>query len=341
MDERSKKNYLAYFEGERGAERKPTGFVRRDDASHKYEENVEEYYEWWYFDAGFTNGYHLVITYHYRNMFLNPMIPSLQFFVYRPDGTRVDRYEICDAKSISANPNWCDVRMNKSYVRDTGDHYRVVMDINGNGFDLVFRNTVSPWKPGTGFNYKDEESGMVAGWVVPMPAADVEGELYVKGETIPVKGFGYHDHNWGNYHVYKTYRGWYWGRIHNERYTIDWGWVLPREEDAPTGAPLLIARDGKIELSTDRMEIDFHDMVKDESLGQEYPNRLVCSTDTLGVTMKLDIRTHRVVEQMTLPKRAEWDMYYYRFLADYTLDLVIDGEEDRVTGEMLHEYVIL
>jgi hypothetical protein len=187
MDDREKRNYLAYFNGERGAERKPDGYRRRDDASHIYH-NEKNYYEWWYLDASFDNGYHIVITYHYRNFFLPGMIPSLQFFVYKPDGKRIDRYALCKPEEISADPNYCDVRMGKSWVRDGGDHYRAVMDINGDGFDLVFRNTVPPWKPGSGYNFKNEETGMVAGWVVPIPSGSVEGVLKLKGETILVKG---------------------------------------------------------------------------------------------------------------------------------------------------------
>jgi hypothetical protein len=44
---------------------------------------------------------------------------------------------------------------------------------------------------------------------------------------------------------------------------------------------------------------------------------------------------------MLLPKSVEWDQYYFRFLADYTLDIRIDGAEDREKGELLHEYMVL
>ena len=71
MQQRAKKSYLAYFNGQRGAERSPSGYQKRDDGSHIYH-NEENYYEWWYFDASFDNGYHLVATFHYRNMFLRP-----------------------------------------------------------------------------------------------------------------------------------------------------------------------------------------------------------------------------------------------------------------------------
>jgi predicted secreted hydrolase len=338
--EKEKRNYLAYFEGTRGAVRNPSNYQRRDDASHIYH-NDKNYSEWWYFDASFTNGYHIVVTYHYRNFFLPGMPPSLQFFVYRPDGSRVDRYELCKAEEVSADPNYCDVRMGKSWVRDFGDHYRLVMDIRGDGYDLIFKNTVPPWKPGTGYNYKNEENGKAAGWVVPVPAGRVEGSLHIKGETIPVEGYGYHDHNWGNFHTSETFRGWHWGRVHTDRYAIDWGWVLPRDRRMPVVSPLLLARPGEITLSTDELDVLLDDFVVDEKLGQRYPRKVGVHTDTQGVTMDLRITTKRMMEQMKLPKVTEWDQYYLRFLADFSLDVRIDGVKDAAAGEMLHEYVIM
>ncbi len=44
------------------------------------------YYEWWYVDCSFDNGYHMVLTFHYRNHFMNPIIPTTQLMIYHPDG---------------------------------------------------------------------------------------------------------------------------------------------------------------------------------------------------------------------------------------------------------------
>lgn len=340
MEEREKKCYLASWDGQEGAERNPTGYMRRDDGSHIFH-NTEHYYEWWYFDTSFDNGYHMVITFHYRNVFLKPIIPSLQFFIYKPDGTRVDRYAICDPAKISAHPDYCDVRMDESWVKDKGDQYELYIHIKDSGAHLTFKNIVPPWKCGNGFNYKDEESGIVAGWVVPVPNARVEGEITVKGETMAVSGSGYHDHNWGNYHFYNIYRRWYWGRIHSEKFSIDYATVLPRDEEAPLFNPLLLARENEIVLSANCLGVDLRDIEKDEKLGQEYARTLLLGIDALGVKLDLQINVQRLIESMQLPQVADWNHYYYRFIADYEMDVVIDGAAERVTGELLQELMIL
>ena len=106
-------------------------------------------------------------------------------------------------------------------------------------------------------------------------------------------------------------------------------------------APLLIARGGEIVLSTNIMRTQLGNMIRDPGIGREYAQSLVITTDNLGVQMKLAIDTTRVVETMQLPKAADWDQFYFRFLGDYRMDIEIDGKKDTVRGEMLHEYMIL
>jgi hypothetical protein len=109
----------------------------------------------------------------------------------------------------------------------------------------------------------------------------------------------------------------------------------------PHVTPLFLARDGEILLSSDMLDCVFDDYIVDEKLGQRYARKLTAMADALGVKMKLSLQTKRVVEQMVLPKTTEWDQYYLRFLADYTLYVSADGKEETVSGEMLHEYAIM
>jgi len=340
MDEREKKYYLASFAGTPGAERYPVNYQRRDDGNHIYKDN--DYYEWWYLDFAFDNGCHMVVTFHYMNMFLKPIVPSLQLMIYKPDGTQVARYTLIKPEDSYAGADWCDVRMGDSWLKDMGNGvYEMYVMINRVGARLTLKNVVPGWKLGAGFNYKDEDKGRVAGWVVPVPHAEVEGELYLKEEKISVRGAGYHDHNWGNFPIHEVWSYWYWGRIHHDHYCLDYGWVVPRDPDAPVFAPLLIARDGEIVLSTNIMQTDLSGVLEDQKTGQSYARNMIIHTDNLGVKMKLAIDTTRLVETMQLPKSVAWDQFYFRFLADYTMDIEIDGHRERLQGEMLNEYMVL
>lgn len=141
--------------------------------------------------------------------------------------------------------------------------------------------------------------------------------------------------------MHEVCSAWYWGRVHGGDYSLDYGWVMPRNAEAPVFAPLLIAKGKEIILSTNIMHTELADMVKDSNTGQNYAQSLLITSDNLGVKLRLAISTTRVVESFRLPNLAKWDQFYLRFLADYTMDIEIDGKKDRIQGELLHEYMIL
>lgn len=339
MDENEKKAYLAMWNGGYGAERNPRNYERCDDGSHVHP-HEKEYYEWWYVDASFDNGYHAVITYHYRNMFMNPIIPSIQVYIYCPDGKTIAKFAAIEPDDAKVNPNYCDVQMGDSRMRDHGDHYEIYMKIKGVGARLTLTNTVPSWKPGTGYNYKNEETGFAAGWVVPIPRARVEGELYLKGETIPVTGSAYHDHNWGNCYCYRLFKSWYWGRAHSPRYSVDYAQVIPLIQGMPAVTPLLIATKDEIVLSTNRLDLKLRDEVKDEKLGQMYAQKIMLEADAKGVTFHMEMNTRRILDGFKLPKVTEADHYYYRFLADYRMEIIVDGISEQTEGEIFNELMI-
>lgn len=333
-------NYLAMFGGKLGAERNITNYQTRDDASHIHH-NAAEYYEWWYLDAAFDNGYRFVATFHYRNAFLNPMVPTIQFFIYKPDGTKIERYDLIKPEEATAHPDYCDVRMGDSFIKYSGGHYDIRLKIGKLGARLKLKASSPPWKAGNGQLFLDPDTGVNWSWAVPVPNGGIEGELFLKDETMKVKGHGYHDHNWGNCFMHRLYENWYWGRIQDERFCIVYGWIRPRDAKMPMTAPLLIASAGEVVLTTNRLDVELQDVRTDDVLGREYANRLILTAESQGVDMRVDIQSKQIAERLNLPKVVEWDQHYYRFIADYRLDLEVDGKKHSSSGDLLHEFVLL
>lgn len=339
MEEKEKRKFLAMWNGNRGADRNPTNFQRRDDANHYY--GTGGYYEWWYFDCSFDNGYHAVVTYHFRNAFMQPMIPTTQIMIYLPDGKKYQRFAAFKPEECYAGADYCDVRMGNDWIRDMGDYYEAYIKIKDIGLHVRLDKMVPGWKPGTGHLYKDEENRFIQGWVIPVPYAKASGELFVKDEVIKVKGAGYHDHNWGTGRMYDCFEGWYWGRIHSGEYTIDYGWVLPKEKEIPIVSPLLLCKGNEITLSTDMMETKLSNFVRDDKSGKDYAKTLLIATDVKGVKLELKIDSTREIEYFQMPSTTSWNQYYYRFLANFDMQVAIDGKKDHISGEMLHELMFL
>ena len=338
MNEKEKKNYLARWNGERGADRNLMNYVRRDDGNHFY--HVPDYYEWWYIDCTFDNGYHAVIGFHLRNDYMRPKIPTSQLMVYLPDGSKVAKYKVYGVDECYAGADYCDLRMGDDWLKDTADGYACSIKIRDVGLKLKFKNIVPGFKFGTGFLYNNEETGLLHGWVIPVPFGEVAGEMYLDDRVVPVKGSAYHDHNWGTGHMYELFSGWDWGRIHGGDYTVDFSWCTPRDADAPILSYLFLARGKEIILTTDIMSAEFSNYAHDEATERNYARTLIITTDVKGVKLKLVINTTRVIESMELPPCADWKQHYLRFLADYTMELEIDGSKDKVGGELLHELMV-
>jgi len=334
-----KKNFLSLWSGSRGWDRNPPPLDSSEDASH-YEESPE-YYEWWYFDSHFDNGYALVMTWHYRNMFMRPHIPTIQTMIYRPDGKNITRFWQFPPEDCKASKERCRVQMGDSSAEDLKGEYRIYMKIKEVEVDLIFRNLVPGWKPGTGMLYHDPLAGQHMGWVVPVPRGEVRGRLSISNEIIELEGYGYHDHNWGNFPPYEQFRGWYWGRLFDKKFTMIYGWVIPEEEEMPTVSPFMLARDGNILVSTDQIRLIPECWVRDEETYPEYPKKIHISVPVDGSTAVLQLNTKRTVEQMELPPATEWKQYYYRFLADYDAKILLNGSEEVIRGQTLHELVLL
>ena len=331
--------FLSMFGGQRGWDRTGGAFEPKDDAVHI--EDTNEQWEWWYFDFSFDNGYKAVATLHHHNMMMMPHIPTMQLFVYPPDGPPKAKYwALRPGQENSVSPDRCLVRMGDMLAEDTGNGYRLVMDMKELAIDVTITNLVPSWKCGSGVLWADQDSGAVTGWTVAVPRGNVKGTLRVEGEAMAVTGQGYHDHNYGTAEMDNPFWGWYWGRIFDPKYTLIYGWVIPKDPEMPVTSPFMLAKGNEIVLSTDQWTMTVEESQKDEQYGFDMPMRLRLTCDGPGVSLDGVLVTNRVVEVQKLP-HGESDYYYYRFLADYSAAITVDGETEQVQGEILHELMIM
>ena len=326
----------------------------KDDALHFYP--GEKYYEWWYLDAQFDNGYSCVITFHYRLVFAEPHMPCIQLHIYAPGGKKQVVYKPFEINDVRASEDHCDVQMGDSFVRQENGAYKVSVHTKGGyviekgavvfdesadaGAELIFRNILPGWKPeGTGILL--DKGDAVQGWVVPIPRAEVEGTLFIGETAIKVKGNrGYHDHNWGNTNIYDFFSGWYWGRLYDDKYTLIYGWVYPVNKKDGMSAKLYLARENKPILITEHFKLQEKNIRMDEELNRRYAGELVLASKDKDVSFKCSMQTKSVVEKVDMSAVALWPIYYWRFLADYKAEIKMGGRTEKVHGETLHEYML-
>ena len=313
------------------------GYQNKDDTLHLTAD--EDYYEWWYLDARFDNGYACVATFHWVNAFIRPHIPTVQLFIYTPEGKKYVGMAAVDKKECSSNPDHCDVKMGKNFLRQDGETYTYSMHAQKIGAELTYHRRIPGWKQsGTGLLY--DEGGKKQGWVIAAPRSDVEGTLYIDGVAVPVKGRGYHDKNWGDSNMYDCFRGWYWGRLYDPKFTLIYYWLYPVDKKAPVISRLLLAYENKPILITNDYDLKVEKEEPCTKFGKNLPMKIVIqSKDTSDVKFHCELVTTEVKERDQLPKISEWDQYHWRFLGDHKIKVTIDGKSVESEGKAIHEHL--
>ncbi len=177
-------------------------------------------YEWWYFDFKFSDGTTMVID------FLTKPITGINktsrpfFFVEInfPDGKKYTQAWHYKASEAFFSSDSCYVRMGQSFVHGNLENYTIHIDEKDFKLDLRLNNTAVSWRPHTGHLFFGEEKFFA--WLVAVPRGDVNGNFSIGNKTYKLTGKGYHDHNWGNYPMYKLIHHWYWSRTQFDNYTV-------------------------------------------------------------------------------------------------------------------------
>ncbi|PKN65796.1 MAG: hypothetical protein CVU54_18530 [Deltaproteobacteria bacterium HGW-Deltaproteobacteria-12] len=317
-------------------QRPASTYTDRDDGLHPLSNS--DYSEWWYLDGRFDNGYSCVLTWHWLNQFIKPHIPTIQIFIYTPEGKRYVGMEAIDPKNCHASETICDVKMGSSYLKQEGTIYKMAMHSKGIGCELTFEGTVPGWKHGDGLMVPAGTNNTIAGWIIACPRAKVSGKLFIKDKVIEVQGNGYHDHNWGNTDLYDLFKGWYWGRLNDPKYTIIYSNTQLLDESwLPS---LYIADDKSTLLATYQYSFTVEKEDTEPQTGDTYPKIISLKYDGNDLQLNCRLETKSIAEHNPLPKLNEFKMFNWRFLANYEGDITIDGKREFIKGETISERFI-
>ena len=199
-------------------------------------------FEWWYFDASFSDGSTAVIVFSTKNI-LNPggkADPNVSIIITTPDGSKISVDDSPGIKNFTASQKILDIKVGNSYARGDLSQCFIHFEKDGIGADLTFTSKAPAWRPGSGKMYFDSEKEKYFAWLPAIPFGDVEGSLTYNGKKIKVNGTGYHDHNWGNVRLDKVMTQWYWGRVRIDEYTVIFSQMLSAPKYGSTKVPVFI-----------------------------------------------------------------------------------------------------
>jgi hypothetical protein len=314
-------------------------FTDKDDALHPYE--TSGYYEWWYFDAQFNNGYICTLALFWRRNTVRGQ-PSIRMDIYAPDGKKFSIDQPFDPAACRASDEKCDVSLGPNYARQEGpDIYHVVIRGDKAGLDLLFRRRVPGWKVSSTGLMIDDASGR-QGWINAVPRADVEGKLLLEGKQIPVRGLGYHDHNWGDTEMGKSFGGWVWGRVLDNRFTVVYGWLFPLKSDV-TVKPFVYAAMGNQPIfASGEMELKVRSEAKHQASG------LTISTDMemrgkapWGVEVNSRLVLTKILDWSKAAQSSGTQIYYFRRQSKCVAEINMGAMTESASSDAIDEYVLI
>ncbi|RVU86569.1 hypothetical protein EOL70_03745 [Leucothrix sargassi] len=299
--------------------------------------NREEHFEWWYFDAHFDNGDYFIVMYSLNDTRLHPRQPSVRLNYYPKGKAEIAKTKVYSEADVSTSYEKCEVTLGEEYCKDCGDYYELYTLIDGYGAKLKLSKQNHP--------FTTEGTPAPMPWTVAVPSGPIEGELYVDGQTVAVKGTGYHDHNWGEKMLRGVIQNWYWGKIHSPDISIDYAvFIGPDGNVASSGAIIsdkdtLIMTPEEPHHSPDSVAFNalINDTMFEETMGKTFAKRMTLSgaKGDFNFTAEIDLINLVMIEKNESEKGED----AYRYIAKETLSVTRAGVTKTYQSEGLHEIV--
>lgn len=254
-------------------------------------------YEWWYFDSKYADGSSLVIVFFTKPVtsFAKGFKPYVSLNYIHPDGREI-RTQV-ESADYAFSKEKCDVRIGECYIRGDLKHYDIYFKNEEAECKLTLDASVPSWRPDSGHIYFGKKDFFA--WLPSVPEGTVKGNLKLGGESIPLFGTGYHDHNWGNKLMILLMNDWYWGRAKIGQYVVVSSYIYANKKDGYKATPIfMLAKDGVL-LTGDAfryLTYEERDFVKDP-----YTKRHVAKT----LVYDYNDREHNVHYRVTYQKGNE------------------------------------
>jgi hypothetical protein len=271
----------------------------RPEEDGPHEPQSPEYFEWWYFDHHFDNGYTAVVVFHRATAFLPDRPPAVEITVITPAGREHRSFRVLPRSDFHVASDRARIRAGEDRVLDETTRYEVrAMGATADGVrigvETVLEARLPGWRFGESKTVVDGLDGFA--WVVPLPRAHCRGRLVVGDETVDAEGIGYHDHNWGQISLSRLISYWHWGRIYAGDVTCIYADVVGRgrRKKTPSGL-LMLAVGDQIVFNTSHVQIEEGDLAHSARAARTYPRSLRITSEMDGAPIELTLRSLELV----------------------------------------------
>lgn len=311
-------------------------------------------FEWWYFDASFSDGSSAVIVFSTKSI-LDPAgkpDPEVNIVITDSEGNIFTSSDKPGMDNFSASSKGLYVKTGNSFAKGSFSRCKIHYSKNDISADLELVSQAPPWRPGSGKIYFDGSSEKYFAWLAAIPYGRVKGTLRYNGKTVEVAGSGYHDHNWGSVRLNKVMTQWYWGRSRIDDYTIIFSEMLTAPKYGSLKLPVFFIAKGNTIILDKDFDFTFKpDSWKRHNGGRDYPEEIQILVSGKDTQAELNITDPKIIEAKALLEGAPRiirtaaglfvNPYYFRFKSNYDLELLTDGKSERIKGDGIFEIMML
>ena len=296
----------------------------RDDGYHPLDS--DNFYEWWYFDGIFTNGYSFAITYHFGTPHKKRRDARfIEYGLYDPQRRKRFSRTRIPIPQCRASEELCDVVMGRNMVKGNLQKVHLSFEEKGMGCHLTFESMTPGFRPPNGLLHSGSPNSYFFGWACIQPRAKVEGHLLVNGEKMPVKGEGYHDHNWGDVPVSYFFDYWYWVKLFLPGYTFNCDFSRGSEQYGFSELDHWIVGFKGRELIqwTHAVIPEMSDFFKEPTTSTDIPRRVKLTAQDTKIQGTINCYMKKLLESFPMPGEQRG---YFRFLMDCQVRLQIGSD---------------
>jgi len=313
-------------------------------------------WEWWYSDFIFDDGTKAVaqfFTKRFSKLRSSGDYPAIHLRITLPDGTMYKEEIDVNAKDASFSQERCDTVLGPHFFKgDLCEYHIHVEPIKGYGLDLILSSRSKPYRPGTAF-FEFGSPDNYYTWLCALPRGDVTGTLTYDGSTREVRGYGYHDHQWGSENWLYEWNHWLWARQRYDDYSLLVFDMTATKKNDYERFPIMFIQDkdgnlvfeNKGGVKCELLE-EYHD--KDIS-GKNYPKDVRYTFESGGDKAVYRVKWKEILETFgvdtftgankLLVKLLGVKISYARYLADGELFLTVGGKTIERSNELIYEFM--
>lgn len=307
-------------------------------------------FEWWYFDSNFSDGTTIVITFFTKapSHPKGPVKPQVQVVVTKPDGQKISSNHYFSPDEFAASKEKCDVKIGSNTISGDLKKYKVHLDLPEISGDFEFDRIAESYST----RAKHPKGPEYFGWFCAIPHGTVRADVTFDDKKHSLKGFGYHDHNWGIVNIQDVCQYWYWGRGNAGDYSIIYTvLVLPKILGGKHAGMFYLAKGEKILIESNALELTKTNIDPPKPKAGHLPTELSFALTAEEINVEFSLSHPKLIESVDpvqpptgikkLIDRFMTKPLYVRYNSDLELNVTQHGKTDTQKGTSLYEIMIL